>query len=80
MRLIDADTLIDKLNTGCYTVSEIIEFILNAQTIDPIKRSKWIKTDYKPFIFTKCAYCGHRVEIQNKSRFCPGCGRRMDVE
>lgn len=45
--------------------------------INEIKCGKWVKTDYKPCIFTKCSECGRRVEIQNKSLFCPNCGAKM---
>ena len=77
MRLIDADAVIDGYNASCGTISDLMEIILDAETIDPVKHSKWVKTDYKPMIFSKCSLCGHRVEIQNKSRFCPGCGAKM---
>lgn len=79
MRLIDADAVIDEYNGGCGTISELMECILGAETIDPVKHSKWVKPDYKPYIFTKCSDCGYRVEIQNKSKFCPNCGARMDL-
>lgn len=46
----------------------------------PVMHGKWVKTDYNPMIFTKCSLCGRRVEIQNKSAFCPGCGAKMDRE
>lgn len=45
--------------------------------INEIKCGKWVKTDYKPCIFTKCSECGRRVEMQNKSLFCPNCGAKM---
>lgn len=77
MRLIDADAVIDEYNASCGTISDLIEIILDAPTVDPIKDGEWVKTDYKPMIFTKCSLCGQRVEIQNKSAFCPGCGARM---
>ena len=44
-----------------------------------VLHGRWVKTDYKPMIFTKCSVCGHRVEIQNKSAFCPGCGAKMEL-
>ena len=47
-------------------------------TAEKVAHSRWTKTNYKPMIFTKCASCGYRVEIQNKSPFCPGCGAKMD--
>lgn len=85
MRLIDADALYDKAeerHKNAPTPFRLIyrgfvDDVADAPTVDPVKHGKWVKTDYKPMIFTKCSLCGHRVEIQNKSAFCPGCGARM---
>lgn len=81
MRLIDADKLHLKLLDMQFPIQDQ-DAILDAMDdciVDaaPATHGKWVKADYKPMIFTKCSLCGRRVEIQNKSAFCPGCGARM---
>lgn len=80
MRLIDADKFHIKLLDIDFPVEDMDPILdaIDACIIDGTNSSKWVKTDYKPCIFTKCEICGHRVEIQNKSRFCPGCGAKMN--
>ena len=75
MRLIDIDELAKHDHW-----KNIVRELVYAPTVDPVKHAKWVKTDYKPSIFTKCGLCGYRVEIQNKSPFCPGCGAKMDLK
>lgn len=63
------------------TIGDVIAEIEEVPAIEdvaPVVHGRWIKTDYKPMIFTKCSICGRRVEIQNKSSFCPRCGAKMD--
>lgn len=74
--ILNGEKHLDNLAEGFLEASSVIK---SMPTIDAasVTYGKWVKTDYKPMIFTKCSLCGHRVEIQNKSAFCPGCGARM---
>ena len=45
---------------------------------DAVKHGRWITTAYKPFVYSKCSLCGHRVTIDGESNYCPNCGARMD--
>lgn len=46
------------------------------------KEGEWIKTyepnDAEPFILWKCEICGLSERI--KTRYCPNCGAKMEVE
>jgi hypothetical protein len=93
MRLIDADLLTNGLKTAVgeatlkgdikpvgfenYVISKLIEVIDAVPTIDPIKHGKWIinSDGFYPY----CSECGFRPE-RYMTRYCPGCGRRMDGE
>ena len=44
------------------------------------KHGKWIETEYKPHVYCKCSLCGHREKINDKSKRCPNCGAKMDLE
>lgn len=80
MRLIDADTLIEKF--GDLTVelwldsveeAEIVSLIGNAPTIEP-KQGKWIDIPRKMF---KCSECGQTYQVLEPKNFCSNCGARM---
>lgn len=86
-KLISKDALLyilkdwDKTSIWPLTIGDAILVIENAPVIEdvaPVVHGRWIKTDYKPMIFTKCSICGRRVEMQNKSNYCPKCGAKMD--
>lgn len=79
MRFIDYEKFYIKLLDIDFPVEDMDPILdaMDACVIDGVKHSEWIKTDHKPCISTKCEICGHRVEIQDKSRSCPGCGAKM---
>lgn len=76
-----AEEMGDEAVIQAETIRDVICEIENAPVIEdvaPVVHGRWVKTDYKPMIFTKCSVCGRRVEIQNKSNYCPKCGAKMD--
>ena len=94
MRLIDADTLIQDLQSAkylCYdnnSISRIgnheidrcISFVEDAPTITPEERptSKWIMNKTSPR--GRIYTCKHCKKISiNKSKYCPKCGARMNI-
>lgn len=56
--------------------------VKEAPTIDPESlrpQGEWVETDYKPYWYTKCSLCGHRIMLADKSHhnYCPNCGAKM---
>ena len=83
IRLIDANALLDyawDADTRCGYVEVVdVGTIEEAPTIDPVKHGKWssdIPTN--SFFKYKCSECGEGQDI--KTRFCSGCGAKMDGE
>lgn len=90
MRLIDADAVIEEYNASSGTISDLMEAILNSETIDEVRHGKWVNEDFHERIATvrdmaQCSVCG---ELSHKaghgyailSKFCPHCGARMDLK
>lgn len=85
MRLIDADTLLEKRWTVDFMdvfvdVVDVVdaEDILDAPTIYPVKNGKWLYIhDFDGHANGECSVC-HRVRIIDN--FCPNCGAKMDLD
>ena len=84
MRLIDADDLtvrlaflFDLLANGemeKLTTTEILEFIEEQPTINPVKHGQWIERSKDD---NRCSLCGWGVWV-NTNNYCPNCGAKMD--
>ena len=89
MRLIDADTLIEKIrkfpNAGIrwfISAEAVFDTILNAPTIEPRKKGKWILGGYEDMYYI-CNCCQHKESeyyLKPKANFCPNCGADMRGE
>lgn len=83
MRLIDGDDLtvrlaflFDLLANGemeKLTTTEILEFIEEQPTIDPVKHGQWTVTP----IYIICSECGESFPLVPQN-YCPNCGALMD--
>ena len=43
----------------------------------PKERAEWIPADYKPETYCKCSKCKRIVKWNERSKYCPNCGRKM---
>lgn len=84
MRLIDADALIEALDSFILdettdvhgdTVREILERLT---TIEEHKTGKWLETDSHEPCWYKCDQCGRLYDLPDK--YCPNCGADMRGE
>ena len=79
MRLIDVDELFQKLKQLGICPLVVERTIENMPTVDaePIRKGKWIKTDWR----AKCSECGETGSIFdtpiNPFKYCPNCGAKM---
>lgn len=89
MRLIDADALMEELMEKCrdgevlYRISP--SAIDNAPTITPkslVRRGRWIeRVKEKGQVYcSECATIEKSTDSNYKSRCCPNCGAKMDLE
>ena len=92
-RTIDADALIEDVDGDLLdSIAEhrAIEKIMNAPTIEPLKKGKWIYLDkdkrfFHPHI-VKCSVCNNTLDMygvnagRGDANFCPNCGARMEGE
>ena len=88
MRLIDADTLIEKYGDWYTeegteegyigTVKGIVDSLPSANVVQAV-HAKW--ENYSP-ITIKCSRCGHVIHDWRFSecKYCPNCGAKMDGE
>lgn len=93
MRLIDADTLKDRLQSLAYddwnqgvstswadAYREVADMVEEQPTIQPQRmRGRWI---YNSTVTMKCDQCGIAIKDWDRHRFkiCPGCGADMREE
>lgn len=95
MRLIDADELKKLLPSNCdlfMQVIGVIHLINEAKVVKPdsfVKQGKWIETHHENIwgdstLVFECSACGKyavdKKGITKKSRYCPNCGAKMDLE
>lgn len=91
MRLIDADYILNNLNTefGFYDTYEIPEILEQCPTVDaePVKHGKWIPIeDFNGDFFYECSCCGgdftciEGTPEKNDMLYCPFCGAKMDLK
>lgn len=88
MRLIDADVLHDAIlrdekldgKEVNWAVNRIINYILNAPTIEELPKGKWeiiygehIRAGLRPIMYA-CDVCG---VVGSQTNFCPNCGADM---
>lgn len=89
-RLIDADELLlsfpDKYPgkvrpakplRNLYPVNLVRREIMEAPTVDPIKRGHWIQVDKNFSYPVKCSICGEE-DWYGVFNYCPNCGAKMD--
>lgn len=88
MRLIDADALkvsqvrICDANGNCYGGADVVflEDINKAETIDVVKRGKWVSyldgEHIMPERYYQCSECGSRG-YRKKYSYCAVCGAQM---
>ena len=82
MKLIDADALpinsvgIVDAEGNYYGVAEVVfkEDVEDAQTVDPVRHSRWIVDSRGNVI---CEWCG---QPNLETYYCPFCGSKMDGE
>ena len=103
MRLIDADALKDRLQTLSYddwnqgvsttwanAYAECADMVEDMPTIEPERKSDWIKMSDRDGIYYACNECGEdlmrfrniygKLQSVNPTDFCPNCGADMRGE
>ena len=96
MRLIDADTLRDRLKEIVYdrfNLSDMTDAVAEAPTIDPVKHGLWYRTpeltdigEYIDRDTWKCTVCGSEWAFiegtpeDNGFKYCPECGAKMKMD
>ena len=94
-RLIDADEIIEKVKlliqvdkeAGCigtrlFTLKNVIDFLNEAETVDPVKHGHWEESKCLDDCFWVCSCCkfpSQAVAAPKLYKYCPNCGARMDV-
>lgn len=82
-RYIDADRAIESLFDYCNGKKTIGQCIDDTPTeeVKPIVDGQWL---YTGDIFNEgklvCSNCGHKIDMADKSNFCPNCGATMRKE
>ena len=66
-------------------VDTIIDILTDLPSVTPQpKVGKWIKTyepnDAEPFILWECSECQNTERGRRRSKYCPNCGAKMEVE
>lgn len=83
MRYINTDDLIKIFNTKGLFGQGIYQAIEEISTADvkPIVDGEW---EYTGDMFNEgnlvCSKCGHKIDVADKSNFCPNCGADMRKE
>ena len=87
MRLIDADTLRDEVdstlnwntNNEYNMYSDVMDMIDDAPTLDvqPAVHAKWVKNDIANSVIAKCTNCGFDCGAIS-FKYCPDCGAKMN--